>query len=43
MMTPHLLVTLNITDTSVTAQKFDYYLGSAQKLSPHLIFKKNIK
>jgi hypothetical protein len=25
MFTPHLLVTLNITDTSVTAQKFDYY------------------
>jgi len=27
IMTPHLLVTLNITDTSVTAQKFDYYLS----------------
>ena len=26
-ITPHLLVTLNITDTSVTAQKFDYYLS----------------
>ena len=25
MMIPHLLVTVNITDTSVTAQKFDYY------------------
>jgi hypothetical protein len=27
MMIPHLLVTVNITDTSVTAQKFDYYLS----------------
>jgi len=27
MITPHLLVTLNITDTSIKAQKFDYYLS----------------
>ena len=27
MITPHLLVTLNLNDTSVTAQKFDYYIS----------------
>jgi hypothetical protein len=33
MITPHCLVTLNITDTSVTAQKFDYYLNADGRIN----------